>query len=127
MAFPSWPYRTILQTSQQLAGLLDSHEEAERILGPVGPKLAAANLHPWIWNAAVDLWDDGHLREAVQAAAVALFDSHLPAKLGQFRVPAVNGTQRKPAQMVTLRHNQLEARAKPVPRETFHFEHYGAA
>jgi hypothetical protein len=80
-----FPYRTILQTSQQLAGLLDSNEEAERILGPVGPKLAAANLHPWIWNAAVNLWDDGHLREAVQAAAMALFDSHLPAKLG---VPA---------------------------------------
>ena len=72
MAFPSWPYRTILQTSQQLAGLLDSHEEAERILGPVGPKLAAANLHPWIWNAAVDLWDAGHLREAVQACQPAV-------------------------------------------------------
>jgi hypothetical protein len=80
-----WPYHGVLQTSQQLAGLLNSVEEAEQILGPVGPKPAAASLHPWIWNAAVSLWDDGHLREAVQAAAVALFDSHLPAKLG---VPA---------------------------------------
>jgi len=50
-----------------------------------------------------------------------------PGRAGPVPVPAVNGTQRKPAQMVTPRHNQLEARAKPVPRETFHFEHYGAA
>jgi hypothetical protein len=35
-----------------------------------------------VWNAAVDLWSDGHYREAVQAAATALFDSHLPAKVG---------------------------------------------
>ncbi len=80
-----WPFYKVKDAARQLAGLLDSVEEAERILGPVGPKLAAANLHPWIWNAAVNLWDDGHRREAVQAAAMALFDSHLPAKLG---VPA---------------------------------------
>ena len=77
-----WPYYRVREASQQLAGLLDSLEEAEGILGPVGPKLAAANLHPWIWNAAVSLWDNGHRREAVQAAATALFDQHLPAKLG---------------------------------------------
>lgn len=80
-----WPYDQTLKAAQQLAGLLKATEDAQQILGPVGPKLAAANLHPWIWDAAVDLWDDGHRREALQAAAVALFDSHLPAKLG---VPA---------------------------------------
>jgi hypothetical protein len=77
-----WPYYRVREASRQLAGLLGSLEEAERILGPVGPKLAAANLHPWIWNAAVSLWDNGHRREAVQAAATAVFDQHLPAKLG---------------------------------------------
>jgi hypothetical protein len=77
-----WPYDRTLEAAQQLAGLLSSAEEIERILGPAGPKLAAAELHPWIWDAAVHLWDDGHYREAVQAAAQALFDSHLPAKLG---------------------------------------------
>jgi hypothetical protein len=76
-----WRYYRTLEASQQLAGLLSSMEETQQILGPVGPKLAAANLHPWVWNAAVNLWDDGHLREAVQAAAQALFDTHLPAKL----------------------------------------------
>ena len=77
-----YPYSEILKAARQLAGLLESADEAQRILGPGGPKLAAANLHPWIWNAAVSLWDNGHRREAVQAAAQALFDHHLPAKLG---------------------------------------------
>src|SRR5262245_40498639 len=58
-----WSYHRIEEASRQLAGVLTSLEETERILGPVGPRLAAANLHPWIWNAAVSLWDDGHLRE----------------------------------------------------------------
>ena len=77
-----WPYYRALDAARQLAGRLSSVEEEERILGPRGPKLVAANLHPWIWNAAVDLWDDGHRREAVQAVAQALFDNHMPAKLG---------------------------------------------
>lgn len=78
----SWSYNSTLEASRQLAGLLSSLEEEQRILGPRGPKLAAANLHQWVWNAAVGLWDDGHRREAVQAAATAVFDQHLPAKLG---------------------------------------------
>ena len=78
----SWSFHFIREASQQLAGVLSSLEEAERILGPRGPKLSAANLHPWIWNAAVSLWDDEYRREAVQAAATVLFDQHLPAKLG---------------------------------------------
>jgi hypothetical protein len=45
------------------------------------PHILDSNLHPWIWDAAGSLRDDGHMREAVQAAAVALFDYHLPAKL----------------------------------------------
>jgi Protein of unknown function (Hypoth_ymh) len=77
-----WPYTDCLQACQELAGRLGSLDEAQRILGPAGPQLAAENLHPWIWNAAVNLWADGHRREAVQGAAHALFDSHLPAKLG---------------------------------------------
>jgi Protein of unknown function (Hypoth_ymh) len=77
----SWSYYSIQEASQQLAGLLSSLEEAEQILGPRGPKLSAASLHPWIWHAAVSLWDNGYHREAVQAGATALFDQHLPAKL----------------------------------------------
>ena len=87
-----WQWDPAMRASRQLAGLLSSFEETERILGPVGPRLAAANLHPWIWNAAVNLWDDGHRREAVQAAAMALFDSYLPAKLGVSAKPSAKDT-----------------------------------
>jgi hypothetical protein len=78
----SWSYYSIQEASLQLAGLLNSLEDEQRILGPRGPQLAAASLHKWVWDAAVSLWDHGHRREAVQAAATALFDQHLPAKLG---------------------------------------------
>jgi Protein of unknown function (Hypoth_ymh) len=77
-----WPFHHTLKAARQLAGLLKSTEDIQKIFGPVGPKLSAANLHPWIWNAAVGLWDNGHRREAIQAAAQALFDHHLPEKLG---------------------------------------------
>ncbi len=43
-----WRYRPAMEAAQQLVGLLTSIEEAEWILGPAGPKLSAANLHPWI-------------------------------------------------------------------------------
>ena len=41
----------------------------EQILGPSGPALAAEGLHPWVWLAAVNLWDDGHYKHAVNGAA----------------------------------------------------------
>jgi hypothetical protein len=82
---PGWRWQQTLKAAQELAGHLTSLEEAEQILGPVGPRLAAARLHPWVWNVAVSLWDNGHRREAVRAAASAIFDLHLPAKLGVSR------------------------------------------
>ena len=52
----------------RLLGILDNQDEWERILGPQGPVLAAGGLHPWVWNAAVNLWDGGHYKQAVHAA-----------------------------------------------------------
>ncbi len=126
--YPSWPYYRILETSRQLSGLLGSRGEIERILGPVGPKLAAASLHPWIWNAAVDLWDDGHLREAVQAAASALFDGHLPAKLG---VPAKPSAKDLVAQAFstdspTAGNPRLRLDDYPDPSASWTSQHEGA-
>ena len=34
--------------------------------------MAAGGLHRWVWNAAVDLWDSGHFKEAVRNAAAAV-------------------------------------------------------
>lgn len=123
-----WQYLPALRASRQLAGLLDSAEEAQQILGPVGPKLAAANLHPWIWNAAINLWDDGHRREAVQAAAVALFDSHLPAKLG---VPAKPSAKDLVAQAFstdppTAGNPRLRLDDYPDPSPSWTSQHEGA-
>ena len=52
--------------------ILAQREELAEIVGPVGPRLSASELHPIIWGAAARLWDDGHLRAAVQTAATAL-------------------------------------------------------
>lgn len=52
--------------------ILAQREELAEIIGPVGPKLVASELHPVIWGAAAKLWDDGHLPQAVQTAAAAL-------------------------------------------------------
>jgi Protein of unknown function (Hypoth_ymh) len=52
--------------------ILAQREELAGIVGPVGPRLVASELHPIIWGAAARLWDDGHMRPAVQTAATAL-------------------------------------------------------
>jgi hypothetical protein len=52
--------------------ILAQWEELAEIVGPVGPRLVASELHPAIWGAAAKLWDDGHLRQAAQTAATAL-------------------------------------------------------
>ena len=52
--------------------ILAQREELAEIVGPVGPRLSASELHPTIWGAAAGLWDDGHPRQAVQTAASAL-------------------------------------------------------
>lgn len=36
------------------------------------PRLDTAHLHPWVVEAAARLWQDGHQRQAVQAAASAV-------------------------------------------------------
>lgn len=77
-----WPHTTMMDAVDKLIGALQSQAKVEAILGPKGPQLVASQLHPWVWNAAVDLWHDGHYRQAVIAASSAIFDSHLPAKLG---------------------------------------------
>jgi len=70
-----------IAATNELIGILESAEKRAAILGTQGPKLAAANMHPWVWGAAAQLWDDGHHREAVSKAASAIFDVYLPDKV----------------------------------------------
>jgi hypothetical protein len=82
---PVFQNKNKLTACLELRGIIQTQEETVEILGPQGPKLAAEDLHPWIWDHAAQLWSDGHRRAAVQAAATALFDSHVPAKLDRQR------------------------------------------
>lgn len=38
-------------------------------LGDNAPRIKASSLHPWAWDGARSLWQSGHYREAVTAAA----------------------------------------------------------
>lgn len=67
--------------ARRLRGRLAFADEMSEILGPVGPVLKAERLHPWVWNAAVNLWDNGHYKEAVLAAANAV-EQQTQLKLG---------------------------------------------
>lgn len=44
-------------------------EEVQRNLGDDAPRLSASHLHPWVWEGARALWQSGHFRDAVGAAA----------------------------------------------------------
>ncbi|HDH02632.1 MAG TPA: hypothetical protein ENH15_00115 [Actinobacteria bacterium] len=46
------------------------------------PQLAPTGLHPWIAAAVVDLWNDGHHRQAVDEAT-RVIEIRLKAKLGR--------------------------------------------
>lgn len=75
--------------------MLKGAQRRAEIMGTVGPKLEAAKMHRWVWIPAAELWDDGHRREAVQAAATSIFDQQLPAKLGR-------GRHRQPGELVGM-------------------------
>ena len=105
--------------------ILAQREELAEIVGPVGPRLSASELHPAIWGAAAGLWDDGHYRAAVQTAATAL-EGLLQAVAG----PAVSGenlaalfsTNDRAAAGPHLRLRELEPGSK-----TWKSAHEGAA
>jgi len=49
------------------------------------PVLAADQLHPWVWEAARDLWDSGAYSAAVQKAATAI-NGHAQDRLDRYDV-----------------------------------------
>lgn len=50
--------------------LLERGEEIEHHLGDGAPTISASSLHPWIWSAAVSLWQSDHYLEAVKTACL---------------------------------------------------------
>lgn len=67
----TWGWDDAYDATDRLIGILKRLEDREAILGPRGPVLAAEGLHKWVWNAAINLWDSKHFKEAVSAAASA--------------------------------------------------------
>lgn len=63
-------------------GILAERDEWAKKLAPDAPALPADQFHPWAWQAAQTLWDSGHYRLAVQAAATAI-NAHTQTKLGR--------------------------------------------
>ena len=61
-----------INETDRLIGILKQREDYQQILSPVGPTLAGSQLHPWVWDAAASLWDDGHHDPAVHEATKAV-------------------------------------------------------
>lgn len=66
--------------AQRGLGILDDLDEVAENLGPQGPSVAADQLHPWVWDAARGLWESGHYRQSV-AAAAGLVSANLQTKV----------------------------------------------
>lgn len=66
------PFTQARKAIVEAIAILAQREELAEIVGPVGPRLSASELHQVVWGAAAGLWDDGHFRQAVQTAASAL-------------------------------------------------------
>jgi hypothetical protein len=62
-------WRELRPQVQMAHGMLADTELVTEILGPAGPYLEAGQLHDRVWRAAAPLWEVGHHRHAVLAAA----------------------------------------------------------
>ncbi|MFF2025085.1 TIGR02391 family protein [Streptomyces sp. NPDC058171] len=58
-----------IEAAQRADAVLHREAEIRENLGDNAPQLSAAALHPWVWDGARALWQSGHFREAVTAAA----------------------------------------------------------
>lgn len=67
---------------QRGLGILAERDEWKANLAPDGPVVPANQFHPWVWQAALTLWDSEHYRQAVHAAATAI-TAHTQTKLGR--------------------------------------------
>ena len=67
---------------QRGLGILAERDEWKAKLAPEGPVVPADQFHPWVWQAALTLWDSKHYRQAVHAAATAI-TAHTQTKLGR--------------------------------------------
>lgn len=77
------PWSYVREEAVRLRGILADAELTESIFDPGGPRLAANQMHPWVWTTAERLWATGHYREALQASATAV-EAQAQAKTGRY-------------------------------------------
>ena len=75
--------------SLQALGIVRAREDLAKNLTTSAPHLSAEGFHPWVWQAAKSLWDTGHYRAAVHAAATSV-DAHLQAVVSRRDVTGTN-------------------------------------
>ena len=79
---PYWVWEGSQTSTMRLAGILDQQETREALFEPTGPRLQADRLHRWVWDAAKNLWDDGHYGPAVHDSTKAV-ERHTQIKLNR--------------------------------------------
>ncbi|GGR21250.1 TIGR02391 family protein [Streptomyces roseolus] len=57
------------EAAQRADVALQRDAEIRERLGDDAPQLSASTMHPWAWEGARALWQSGHFRQAVTAAA----------------------------------------------------------
>lgn len=67
---------------------LERQQEIDEKLGDNAPRLSAGQFHPWVWQAAKDLWRNGHYRSAISSAALRV-NAETQAKVGRMDVSEV--------------------------------------
>lgn len=60
------------EAAQRAVVEIESRAVLAEKLGDNAPTLDAGGFHPWAWDSAKSLWQSGHFREAVRAAAVKI-------------------------------------------------------
>lgn len=76
------PWRQHWEAATRALAILERADEVRERLGDDAPSLRASALHPWAWEGARSLWQSGHYREAVRAAAVKV-NAETQNKLGR--------------------------------------------
>lgn len=70
------------EAAQRAIVQLERDTELRENLSDNAPHLDASQMHPWVWEGARSLWQSGHYREAVQAAARQV-NAEVQNKLGR--------------------------------------------
>lgn len=73
------------EVAQRALAQLERQQELSENLGESAPNLNAAQMHRWVWDGARSLWESGHFREAVAAAAVKV-NAETQNKVGRYDI-----------------------------------------